>query len=159
MLLQCEDFPISAALHDIETAMRHELDKKNLSFDMEIDERLASINADKQKFRQVMLNLLSNAVKFTPQGGKIKVIAKGVDGLAVQISVTDTGIGIKSEDIKRIFARFQQIDSKTAREYAGTGLGLALTRKFVEMHGGKYGWKANLKRKHVYLYHSFEAEK
>ena len=137
MLLQCEDFPISAALHDIETAMRHELDKKNLSFDMEIDERLASINADKQKFRQVMLNLLSNAVKFTPQGGKIKVIAKGVDGLAVQISVTDTGIGIKSEDIKRIFARFQQIDSKTVREYAGTGLGLALTKRFVEIHGGK----------------------
>ncbi|HJW87166.1 MAG TPA: response regulator [Candidatus Brocadiaceae bacterium] len=137
MLLQCEDFPIPAALHDIETAMRNELDKKNLSFDIEIDERLASINADKQKFRQVMLNLLSNAVKFTPQGGKIKVIAKGVDGLAVQISVTDTGIGIKPEDIKRIFARFQQIDNKTAREYAGTGLGLALTKRFVEIHGGK----------------------
>ncbi len=137
MLLLCEDFPVPAALHDIETAMRNELDKKNLSFDMEIDERLASINADKQKFRQVMLNLLSNAVKFTPQGGKIKVIAKGVDGLAVQISVADTGIGIKPEDIKRIFARFQQIDNKTAREYAGTGLGLALTKRFVEMHGGK----------------------
>jgi len=136
MSLQCEDFPIPAALHDINTAMRNELDKKNLSFDMEIDERLASLNADKQKVRQIMLNLLSNAVKFTPQGGMIKVSAKGVDG-SVQISITDTGIGIKPEDIKRIFERFQQIDSKTAREYPGTGLGLALTRKFVEMHGGK----------------------
>ncbi len=136
MSLQYEDFPIAAALHDIKTAMRNELDKKNLSFDMEIDERLASINADKQKVRQIMLNLLSNAVKFTPQGGKIKVSARDIDGSA-QISVTDTGIGIRPEDIKRIFARFQQIDSKTAREYPGTGLGLALTRKFVEMHGGK----------------------
>ncbi|MBF8277050.1 MAG: Histidine kinase [Candidatus Brocadiaceae bacterium] len=136
MSLQCEDFPISAALLDIKTFMKNELDKKNLSFDVEIDERLASINADKQKVRQIMLNLLSNAVKFTPQGGKIKVSAKGVNGV-VQISVIDTGIGIKPEDIKRIFARFQQLDSKTAREYQGTGLGLALTRKFVEMHGGK----------------------
>lgn len=136
MSLHYEDFQISAALHDIETAMRNELGKKNISFDMEIDEGLASLNADKQKVRQIMLNLLSNAVKFTQEGGKIKVCATGVDG-ALQISVTDTGIGIRPEDIKRIFTRFQQLDSKTAREYQGTGLGLALTRKFVEMHGGK----------------------
>ncbi len=136
MSLHYEDFQISAALHDIEAAIRNELDKKNISFDMEIDEGLVSLNADKQKVRQIMLNLLSNAVKFTQEGGKITVCAKGVGG-SLQISVTDTGIGIKPEDIKRIFARFQQLDSKTARGYQGTGLGLALTRKFVEMHGGK----------------------
>lgn len=136
IVLQYEEFSISEILRSIKTVVKTAVDKKNLSFDMEIDEHLTSVNADKQKFWQIMINLLSNAIKFTPQGGKIKVVAKGIDRI-LQVSVTDTGIGIKPEDQSRIFTRFQQINSKATREYAGTGLGLALTKKFVEMHGGK----------------------
>lgn len=136
MGLRYEEFSISEILSGVKTMVKTEVDKKNLSFDMEIDKHLTTINADKQKFGQIMINLLSNAVKFTPKDGKIKVSAKWING-SVQISVADTGIGIKPEDQERIFSKFQQIDNKTAREYAGTGLGLALTKKFVGMHGGK----------------------
>jgi DNA-binding response OmpR family regulator len=123
-------------LQDIKTLVKTQVDKKSLSFDMAVDERLASIHADKQKFKQIMINLIGNAIKFTPKGGNINVRANRIDE-SVQISIIDTGIGIKPEDQGRIFKKFQQIDSKTAREYGGTGLGLALSKKFVEMHGGK----------------------
>ncbi|OHB35816.1 MAG: hypothetical protein A2Y08_02275 [Planctomycetes bacterium GWA2_40_7] len=134
--LQYEEFSLPEILHDIKSLIKTQADKKNILFGIETDERVISIGADKQKFKQIMLNLLSNAVKFTPKGGKITVSVQSVNG-CTQISVSDTGIGIKQENIGRIFEKFQQIDSKTAREYGGTGLGLALSRKFVEMHGGK----------------------
>jgi len=83
----------------------------------------------------VMLNLLSNSVKFTPQGGRIDVRAKR-DGSEMVVAVSDTGIGIKAEDQARIFEEFQQAGSDYTKKAEGTGLGLALSRKFVELHGG-----------------------
>ena len=136
MQLQYEEFSLPEILQDVKSLIKTQADKKNLLFSIETDERVISLGADKQKFKQILLNLLSNAVKFTSKGGKITVGIRSVNGYA-QISVSDTGIGIKQENIGRIFEKFQQIDSKTAREYGGTGLGLALSRKFVEMHGGK----------------------
>ena len=86
--------------------------------------------------KQILVNLLSNAVKFTPEGGQIRVEARLGDS-AVFVSVTDTGIGIAKEDQEAIFEEFRQVGSNYAHKREGTGLGLTLTRKFVEVHGGK----------------------
>jgi len=83
-----------------------------------------------------MYNLLSNAVKFTPEGGKI-VIGAGEKPHEIEIHVSDTGLGIKEKDLERIFNPFEQVDSSFSRERGGTGLGLALAKKLVELHGGR----------------------
>ena len=91
---------------------------------------------DERKIKQVLLNLLSNAVKFTPEGGRIGIKARQADG-SVEISVSDTGIGIAPEDQPKIFEEFRQVGSDYAHKVEGTGLGLTLAKKFVELHGGK----------------------
>jgi CheY-like chemotaxis protein len=101
-----------------------------------IDPALLSIVADPAKVKQILYNLLSNAVKFTPEQGHVGVRASQ-DEEGVRIAVWDTGIGIKAEDQMRIFEEFQQVETTTARQYEGTGLGLALAKKFVELHGGR----------------------
>ena len=94
------------------------------------------LQADRSKFKQVLYNLLSNAVKFTPPPGKITVVIKDTPEQLV-VSVHDTGIGMKPEDLPKLFREFEQIDGSYTRRYQGTGLGLALCRRFVEMHGGR----------------------
>jgi signal transduction histidine kinase len=91
---------------------------------------------DERKIKQVLLNLLSNAVKFTPAGGRIELKAALIDG-AVEISIMDTGIGIAREDQGAIFEEFRQVGAKASRKHEGTGLGLTLAKKFVELHGGR----------------------
>ena len=91
--------------------------------------------ADERKLKQIMLNLLSNAVKFTPEGGKVTVAATRPDG-ALEISVSDTGVGIAPEDQEAIFEEFRQVGRDYTRKAEGTGLGLTLTKRFVELHGG-----------------------
>jgi len=101
--------------------------------------------ADERKVRQILLNLLSNAVKFTPDGGKIDVRAiQSQDN--VEISVSDTGIGIAEEDQEAIFEEFRQVGSDYARKREGTGLGLTLARKFVELHGGRIWVRSEIGR-------------
>jgi PAS domain S-box-containing protein len=92
--------------------------------------------ADAAKVKQMLLNLLSNAIKFTPNGGSIQIRARQVDSW-VEIAVSDTGIGIAAEDLGRLFTEFQQLDAGPGRHQEGTGLGLALTRRFAELHGGE----------------------
>jgi signal transduction histidine kinase len=99
--------------------------------------------ADERKFKQVLLNLLSNAIKFTPEGGRVAVTAVLADG-NVEIAVADTGIGIAPEDQEAIFEEFRQVGSDYARKREGTGLGLTLARKFVELHGGRIWVKSEL---------------
>jgi signal transduction histidine kinase len=101
-----------------------------------IDERLGDYTGDERKIKQILLNLLSNAVKFTPEGGTIGIDAKKIDSV-VEISVSDTGIGIAPEDQARIFEEFRQVGGNYAHKSEGTGLGLTLAKKFVELHGGK----------------------
>ena len=109
-----------------------------------------SIRADERMLKQIMYNLLSNATKFTPQGGKITVTAsaceldsdisgaaEGARSHGVKISVSDSGIGIRPADLKRIFNPFEQVESSHSRRYQGTGLGLSLCRNFVDLHGGQ----------------------
>ena len=95
------------------------------------------ISADERKLKQIMFNLLSNAVKFTPGGGTVRINAALISESVLQISVADTGIGIGPEDQTRVFQEFEQLDSAYDRKYEGTGLGLALTRKLVKLHGGR----------------------
>lgn len=101
------------------------------------------LKADPKRFKQVLLNLLSNAVKFTPEGGKVTVmVTKNTDVIAIE--VTDTGIGIAAKDIAKAMATFGQVDSKLSRRYEGTGLGLPLTKKLVELMNGAFDIKSEL---------------
>ena len=107
-----------------------------ITLERSIDERLGEFMGDERKIKQILLNLLSNAVKFTPEGGRISLSAKQSDS-AVEISVSDTGIGISREDQGTIFEEFRQVGGDYAHKKEGTGLGLTLAKKFVELHGGK----------------------
>ncbi|MDQ6908049.1 MAG: GAF domain-containing protein, partial [Chloroflexota bacterium] len=101
------------------------------------------IYADRARFRQIVLNVLSNANKFTPEGGRITVEADG-NADAVRIRITDTGIGIGADDAPKVFEAFRQIDGSLSRRYNGTGLGLALTRRLVELQGGTIDFVSEL---------------
>jgi len=105
------------------------------------------VQADRGRVRQVLLNLLSNAIKFTPEGGRITVAAgpvNGGGGSEVRIAVTDTGIGIAAEDQPKLFQEFSQLDASASRKYEGTGLGLALSRRLIELHGGAIGVESEM---------------
>jgi signal transduction histidine kinase len=103
------------------------------------------VHADRGRVRQVLLNLLSNAIKFTPDGGRITVVAAPANGGAeARIAVSDTGIGIAAEDQAKLFKEFSQLDASASRKYEGTGLGLALSRRLVEMHGGAIGVESEM---------------
>jgi signal transduction histidine kinase len=102
----------------------------------EIAHDLPILRADERRVRQILLNLLANAVKFTPRGGKVRLIAYNDDNEFV-VQVADTGIGMAKEDIPRALERFGQLDGDLNRKYEGTGLGLPLTKKLVELHGGR----------------------
>jgi len=110
----------------------------SISLDLETAEELEGLEimADERKFKQVMFNLLSNAVKFTPDGGAIKVEGRKEEKELI-ISVSDTGIGITPQEQKRIFEEFYQASGGVKDKTPGTGLGLALTKSIVEMHGGR----------------------
>jgi signal transduction histidine kinase len=136
MELQPDFFSISDSMEDIHSIVRDVVNKKHLDIQYIIQDDLPDIYADKVKFKRIMYNLLSNAVKFTPDKGIIAV-SVSFDGAKYLISIADTGIGIDPKDHEIIFEEFRQIDSSQSRQYEGTGLGLALSRKLVELHGGK----------------------
>jgi signal transduction histidine kinase len=116
--------------------------QKNITVTVEVKEPLPAITGDRMRVQQMIYNLLSNAIKFTGPGGHVTVTADTIASAVpngtcmLRIRVADTGIGIKPEDQARIFDKFERGDSSSAREQEGTGLGLALTRKLVELHGG-----------------------
>ncbi len=110
-------------------------EKKGLIFESYIEENVGNVSGDRRRVEQVMLNLISNAVKFTEKG-RIRVECARTDD-SVEVKVADQGIGIKKEDIKKIFTPFQQLDYGMTRHYEGTGLGLSISKKLVELMGGK----------------------
>jgi signal transduction histidine kinase len=117
----------------------------NVIIDRKIEARLPSIRVDKRRIQQVLINLVSNGIKFTPAGGRVCVSAFRA-GEEIAISVTDTGIGIATEDIPKAFERFRQIDSRLSRKYEGSGLGLPLARQLMEAHGGRLVLESELHR-------------
>ena len=113
--------------------------EKSIRLAVQIDAGLDSVLLDTQRFRQVLYNLVSNALKFTEDGGSVDVTAEAVAPDRFRLSVRDSGIGIKAGDMARLFIEFEQLDSGPGRRFGGTGLGLALTRRIVEMQGGTIG--------------------
>jgi len=136
MELHPEQFLIREALEEATAVVKTMADLKQVGLTVTVDAGLQMATLDQQKFKQVLYNLLSNAVKFTDQGGNVEVCAKRLDERHFEVQVRDTGIGIRSEDLGRLFTEFEQLDSGTARHFEGTGLGLALTKKIVELQGG-----------------------
>ena len=138
-------FHLPTALENAVTLVRERAGRHGIALRLDIDSQLGELVGDERKIKQVLLNLLSNAVKFTPEGGQISVKAGLRDG-AVEIAVTDTGIGIAPEDQAAIFEEFRQVGSDDARKQEGTGLGLTLAKKFVELHGGRVRVESDLGR-------------
>ncbi len=136
MELEPTDFHLPQAIDNALVLIRERALRRGITLEQSIDPRLGEIKGDERKVKQVLLNLLSNAVKFTHEGGRIDVRARLGDGVA-EISVADTGVGIAPEDHAAVFEEFRQVGTDYARKHEGTGLGLALARKFVELHGGK----------------------
>jgi signal transduction histidine kinase len=135
MELNLATFDLPAAIDNALTLIRERALRHGIALSVEVDSQLGGLNADERKLKQILLNLLSNAVKFTPEGGRITVGARLL-GDMVEIAVNDTGIGIAPEDQAAVFEEFKQVGTDYKHKAEGTGLGLALTRKLVELHGG-----------------------
>jgi GAF domain-containing protein/anti-sigma regulatory factor (Ser/Thr protein kinase) len=135
MELETAEFDLRTALDNALTLVRERAQRGGVALRLETDPALRTVDGDERKLKQVVLNLLSNAVKFTPRGGTVSVAAKRVDGVA-EIAVSDTGVGIAPADQEAIFEAFRQVGTDATRKREGTGLGLALARRFVELHGG-----------------------
>jgi signal transduction histidine kinase len=143
MELEVTDFHIPQAIDNAITLIRERAARRAITLEVDVDPQLGEIKGDERKVKQVLLNLLSNAIKFTPEGGRVKVQAGLADGFA-EISVVDTGVGIAPEDHEAVFEEFRQVGSDYAKKHEGTGLGLTLSRRFVELHGGKIWVKSQL---------------
>ena len=133
--LEVRPLDISSVARAAINVVRPAADAKGITLDYWAEPGLGAISADSARLQQIIWNLLSNAVKFTPQGGKISVRVEQ-DGSDARVTVQDTGQGIDAEFLPRVFDRFRQADSSTTRNFGGLGLGLAIVRHLVELHGG-----------------------
>jgi PAS domain S-box-containing protein len=113
--------------------------RNRIELAVEVDPSLSQVELDPARLRQVLYNYISNALKFTDAGGKVVVRATSVSGDMFRLEVQDSGIGIRPEDIPKLFSEFHQLDEGSAKKYQGTGLGLALTKRIVEAQGGSVG--------------------
>ena len=155
MELELTDIHLLSLFNRSLKMVREKALKHQIQFSMKIEDNLDTILADERKLKQVLYNLLSNATKFTPDGGNITLTAERCDDAGqhagvtepdksialtsnwLKISICDSGIGIKRDDLERIFKSFEQADGSSSRHYQGTGLGLSLTRRLIELHGGR----------------------
>jgi signal transduction histidine kinase/HAMP domain-containing protein len=143
MELEVTAFDLPQAIDNALILVRERAAGQGIALGMAIDERLGEFRGDERKIKQVLLNLLSNAIKFTPAGGRVDIRAEPVDG-HVEISVSDTGVGIAAADQEIVFEEFRQVGTDYAKKREGTGLGLALARRFVGLHGGRIWVKSAL---------------
>ncbi len=130
-----EALDLSALLEDALSSIRPRCIDKSIEIETNVIGPIF-IDGDRIRVKQIVYNLLSNAVKFTPKGGRVRVATESIDGFA-QISVSDTGIGIPSEEHESVFDTFHQVDAPGGGMREGTGLGLPITRRLVEEHGGR----------------------
>ncbi|MDI6875000.1 ATP-binding protein [Candidatus Solincola sp.] len=133
--LQLEDTETESLLVSTLELMRREADRRGIELSLKMEDPPARVTADSRRLRQIILNLLSNALKFTPSGGSVLLRATSADG-ELLVEVSDTGIGIKPEDREKLFHEFSQV-GEAAHAVGGTGLGLALSKQLVELHGGR----------------------
>ncbi len=135
--LVIESVSVPEIINESLSLMKEKASSRNVFLKKKLDSHLGVIEADRQKFKQILFNLLNNALKFCKEEGGIITVSAKKEGDMVKISISDTGIGIKEEDIPKLFQKFEQLDSGISRKYGGTGLGLAITKQLVELHGGK----------------------
>jgi len=131
-----EAFDPASVIKSCMDLMRGRADKGEIALTLDLPDDLPAITADQRMLKQVLINLLSNAVKFTPAGGKVTASAAMANNGGFLLSVSDTGIGMRAEDIPVALTPFRQIDNRLARAYEGTGLGLPLVKSLIELHGG-----------------------
>jgi len=136
MELDVSTFDLPTAIANAMTLIRERAQRHGIAMAQDVAPELGDVVADERKFKQILLNLLSNAVKFTPDGGRIDVSARRIDDNII-VAVHDTGIGIAAEDQDAVVEEFRQVGRHYTSKQEGTGLGLALTRRFVELHGGR----------------------
>ena len=134
--LKLSNIKLTGVIQSLRNEMMPILTAKKQSLEVNVEEGLPMVRADRNRVRQVLFNLLSNASKFTPESGKLKVEVVRENNWC-RISVVDNGIGIKKDDQERIFEQFSQLDSNLANEEGGTGLGLAIVKQIIEKHGGR----------------------
>ncbi len=145
--LQYETFFVEDVINEVVETMKPMAESKSLNIVINIDPEIDTLTADRVKVKQILYNLLSNAIKFTPEGGSVSVSAhrdRINDEEAVRFAVKDTGVGIPPDDLDRIFDEFEQIDTSLSRQYGGVGLGLTLTKRLVELHGGSISVESTL---------------
>ncbi|HEV3101405.1 MAG TPA: hybrid sensor histidine kinase/response regulator [Candidatus Dormibacteraeota bacterium] len=142
MVLRIETVVVADAVQSVASTMEPMAAKKAIRIEAD-GARAGQVPADPGKLKQMLLNLVSNAVKFTPEGGTVKIGARRLTD-SVEIFVADTGIGIAESDQEHLFEAFRQLDSNIARQQPGTGLGLVLTKRFAELHGGRLGLVSKL---------------
>jgi signal transduction histidine kinase len=134
--LELGRFHLPTALDNALTLVRERATRHGITLTQTVADGVGDIIADERKVKQILLNLLSNAVKFTPEGGRVDLTATAAED-GITIAVSDTGIGIAPDDQATIFEEFRQVGRDDTRKQEGTGLGLTLAKKFVELHGGR----------------------
>ena len=144
MELRLEPLELGALLQEAAGTVRAQLEARRHTLVIEPSADHLVVTADRGRLRQVLLNLLSNAIKFSTDGGRVTLNARLEDSGVVRVAVSDTGIGIAPADQRKLFQEFVQLDASESRRYEGTGLGLALSKRLVELHGGTIGVESEL---------------
>lgn len=135
--LKLESLDVKTLTDNMADMLAPPLKEKNMSLTLEVPENLPPVSADKGQLERVLINLLGNAIKYTPEGGKIGLRARLLDPSTLQISVSDTGVGIAEKDADKVFEEFYRVDNDYNTKVRGTGLGLSLVKTIIEAHGGK----------------------
>ena len=145
MQLRLEPLVLEGVLREAADTVRAQLEARHHTLALDPPDEPVTVTADHGRLRQILLNLLSNAIKFTTDGGRITLSGRlEAGGRSVRVAVTDTGIGIAPDDQAKLFQEFVQLDASPSRRYEGTGLGLALSKRLVELHGGTIGVESEL---------------
>jgi len=152
MELELEEFDLKELLESSLSFISERIKKRGIAFALNIKDGIGIIEADKRKVKQVIYNMLSNAIKFTPDAGKIGIEAERSSNSEIRVCVWDTGIGIDKKDKEKVFSEFEQIESEYSRKYSGTGLGMPLSKKLVELHGGKMWFESQGKNQGTRFY-------
>jgi signal transduction histidine kinase len=135
---------VDAVVREVRDTLRADAGDKGVAVEVDVDDTLPPVVSDERKLKQLLYNYVSNALKFTPEGGRVAIRVRPEPGERFRVEVEDTGIGIREQDLGRLFREFQQLDNGPARRYAGTGLGLALCKRIAEAQGGSVGARSAL---------------
>lgn len=136
--LDCEIIDLASVIDECVSLLRESANSQNLSLNLDVDDNLPPLFADRKRIKQILINLASNAVKFTPEGGIVTISAKINDSGKLVIKVTDNGVGMEPQEIPIALEPFRQVEHYLTRQHDGTGLGLPIAKAFSDLHGAKF---------------------